>query len=45
MFTKEKLKLAGAVGFIAFLTQFLEVLGMPQFAAGIVDLIKPLLGL
>jgi len=37
MFTKEKLKLAGAVGLIAFITQFLEVMGMPQFAAAVVD--------
>ncbi len=36
MFTKEKLKL---------ITQFLEVMGMPQFAAAVVDFIKPFLGL
>ena len=45
MYTKEKLKLAGAVGLIAFITQFLEVMGMPQFAAAVVDFIKPFLGL
>lgn len=44
MFNKDKLKLAGAVGLIAFITQFLEVLGLPQFAQAIVEFIKPLLG-
>ena len=45
MFTKNKLKLAGAVGLVAFITQFLEVMGMPQFAAAALDFIKPFLGL
>lgn len=45
MFKKEKLKLAGAVALIAFITQFLEVLGLPQFAQAIVEFIKPILGL
>jgi len=45
MISKEKLKLAGAVGAIAFITQFLEVLGLPQFAQAIVEFVKPFLGL
>jgi len=45
MIKKEKLKMAAAVALIAFITQFLEVLGLPQFAQAIVEFIKPFLGL